>query len=122
MTRPELEEIRSYLQQQRAALFKEVETAETDLQFISEDREPEADERAQREKAAGVFARLDLRGKHEIELIDQALHRLADGRYGTCLECGDEIPHPRLQALPATPYCVDCALQREADQRQTAPA
>jgi len=118
MKRPELEAIRIRLLEQRATLFKEVETVETDLRFIAEDRESEPDERAQREKAAGVFSRLDQRGKHEIERIDQALQRLADDRYGSCLECGEEIPLARLQVLPATPHCIECATRDEALRRQ----
>src|SRR4051812_22880817 len=32
--------------------------------------------------------------------IDEALHRLEAGQYGTCVECGTEIAPARLAALP----------------------
>ncbi len=41
--------------------------------------------------------------------IDAAEQRLDDGRYGICTACGRPIAAQRLDALPATPYCVDCA-------------
>lgn len=41
--------------------------------------------------------------------IAAAERRLDDGRYGTCTTCGLEIAAERLDALPATPTCVDCA-------------
>jgi DnaK suppressor protein len=41
--------------------------------------------------------------------IDAAVARLDDGTYGTCVSCGREIPAERLDALPATPSCLDCA-------------
>ena len=41
--------------------------------------------------------------------IDAAEERLAAGRYGICTSCGLEISEGRLDALPATPTCVDCA-------------
>jgi len=41
--------------------------------------------------------------------IDAAEQRLADGLYGTCTTCGLLIAVERLDALPATPTCVDCA-------------
>jgi RNA polymerase-binding transcription factor len=41
--------------------------------------------------------------------IEAAQQRLDDGRYGTCTTCGLEIAVERLNALPATPTCVDCA-------------
>ena len=95
------------LRGQRAALLKEVADTEADLEFLAEDRENELEERAQRERAARLFDRLDVRAKHAIEEIDAALQRIADGRYGTCLTCGGTIPVKRLRALPSTRLCVD---------------
>jgi RNA polymerase-binding protein DksA len=95
-------------------LFKEVVDTEADLQFIAEDRESELEERAQEERTARLFARLDNRAKRQIEEIDGALQRLAEGRYGTCADCGETIPLARLRALPATRSCVECAGAAEA--------
>jgi DnaK suppressor protein len=41
--------------------------------------------------------------------IEAAEQRLDDGRYGTCTACGLAIAVERLDALPATPTCVNCA-------------
>ena len=41
--------------------------------------------------------------------IDAADRRLDDGLYGTCTGCGLDIAAERLDALPATPTCLDCA-------------
>ena len=41
--------------------------------------------------------------------IDAAEQRVDDGRYGTCTVCGLQITRERLDALPATSTCVDCA-------------
>jgi DnaK suppressor protein len=41
-------------------------------------------------------------------LIEAALKRIADGSFGICLGCGDEIQDPRLQALPWTQFCPRC--------------
>ena len=40
--------------------------------------------------------------------IENALARIADGTYGECLRCGEDIAEARLHADPATPVCVDC--------------
>lgn len=40
--------------------------------------------------------------------IDAAEQRLAHGQYGICTVCGREIAIERLEALPATPTCVEC--------------
>jgi DnaK suppressor protein len=44
-----------------------------------------------------------------IEAIDFALAKIAAGSYGVCERCGQEIPVARLEALPATSLCVECA-------------
>ena len=54
----------------------------------------------------------------EAELADvtHALARLESGTYGTCEACGKSIDDARLEALPATRFCVDdqAAAEREA--------
>lgn len=40
--------------------------------------------------------------------IDQALARIDEGTYGTCTHCGNPLMEKRLDAVPWTPYCVDC--------------
>ena len=45
--------------------------------------------------------------------IDEALLRLDNGNYGTCLNCEETIPKARLKAVPWTRYCIDCQEQAE---------
>jgi RNA polymerase-binding transcription factor DksA len=51
-------------------------------------------------------------GAREVRMIEAALDRIASGSYGTCVRCGDPIAEERLDALPATPMCADCASGR----------
>lgn len=41
--------------------------------------------------------------------IADALDRIDKGTFGKCEECGSVILKGRLQTLPHTRYCVDCA-------------
>ena len=41
--------------------------------------------------------------------VREALNRIDQGTYGNCQECGDEISDDRLEAIPYTPYCINCA-------------
>lgn len=45
----------------------------------------------------------------DIQRIDAALKRQADGDYGYCLTCGEEIAEKRLEVDPAAALCVECA-------------
>lgn len=44
--------------------------------------------------------------------IDAALERIEAGTYGTCANCGKPIGEERLEALPWTDLCIDCAKLR----------
>ncbi len=44
----------------------------------------------------------------QLRLVRQALNRIADGSYGDCVRCSQEIGAKRIEALPWTPYCIDC--------------
>jgi RNA polymerase-binding protein DksA len=48
-----------------------------------------------------------------ISEIDAALERIEDGSYGTCSNCGEEIPHARLEANPWASLCIDCKRRAE---------
>lgn len=40
--------------------------------------------------------------------IDEAFVRMKNGSYGVCTNCGTVIGEKRLQAVPWTPFCIDC--------------
>jgi DnaK suppressor protein len=44
--------------------------------------------------------------------VDRAIEKLEEGTYGRCDDCGRTIPAPRLEAIPATAYCVECSARR----------
>ena len=41
-------------------------------------------------------------------LIRLAIERMQQGSYDTCLNCEEEIPPRRLEAVPWTPFCAAC--------------
>jgi len=44
----------------------------------------------------------------ELRAIEAALARMADGGYGTCDDCGEQIAYERLNAQPTATRCVQC--------------
>ncbi|HLI80156.1 MAG TPA: TraR/DksA family transcriptional regulator [Candidatus Binataceae bacterium] len=59
-----------------------------------------------------THASLIERAEDRLRLIDQSLARVDNGTYGTCAECGEDIPVERLKALPFALLCVDCQEKR----------
>jgi len=116
----QIEAFRRALLEQRDRLIREVLGAESALEEIGTARESELEEQAREDRTAQLLARLDDRGKAELEAVDAALVRLAEGHYGRCLGCGGRIARRRLAALPATAYCRECAERAERGEPEIA--
>jgi DnaK suppressor protein len=49
--------------------------------------------------------------------IDRAMERVAEGRYGSCEDCGRAICRERLSVRPEATRCVDCQRRYELGPR-----
>jgi DnaK suppressor protein len=63
------------------------------------------------------FALIQMKAE-TLNKINEALGRLEEGAYGNCFECGEEIAHQRLRALPFAVRCRECEEARENAQRR----
>jgi len=52
-----------------------------------------------------------------IEKIKRALKDIADGTYGICNNCGEDIAVKRLKASPVARYCIACKTEMETRKR-----
>lgn len=43
-----------------------------------------------------------------LQAIEDALHRMDQGTYGACRDCGEPIAPARLNAIPWTRVCITC--------------
>jgi DnaK suppressor protein len=80
------------------------------------------------EKTADALDEVQLAGERELAIrnldresnllrnVRLALGRMADGSYGTCLHCEEDISPKRLNAVPWTAYCIKC--QEAADRHE----
>jgi DnaK suppressor protein len=58
------------------------------------------------------------RQSEQLAQVEDALRAIADGSYGVCRQCGQEIPVSRLDAVPWATLCVTD--QEFADRRRRA--
>jgi DnaK suppressor protein len=63
------------------------------------------------------FALIQMKSE-TLNKIEEALHRLDEGTFGYCFECGEEISERRLRALPFAVRCKDCEEARENLQQR----
>lgn len=58
----------------------------------------------------------------QLRMVRQALHRLSEGTYGDCVRCYQAIGPKRIEALPWTPYCIECQERIERGEVEAAVA
>jgi DnaK suppressor protein len=102
-----LEEERTRLQRIRDDLQREQEEGASDTagELSSFDQHPGdlGTETFEHEKNLSVLEQVD----DELVEIEAAFQRLERGTYGTCQACGRPIGDERLEAMPATRFCVE---------------
>ena len=62
---------------------------------------------------------LEALGSQEVkrlQLIESALARIENRKYGVCARCSKKIPRERLEAIPYALLCIDC---KSSEERRT---
>jgi RNA polymerase-binding protein DksA len=110
-----LEEERTRLQGIRDDLQREQEeaTSETAGELSSFDQHPgdSGTETFEMEKNVSLREQVE----YELTEIDAAFQRLERGDYGKCQACGRPIGDARLEAMPATRFCVEDQAKAERE-------
>jgi RNA polymerase-binding protein DksA len=108
--RSRLEEMRASTQREIDGLHDEVINSNQDDSYgVKNHPAEDATEVFTRERSLAIENEL----QRELERINHALERVADGSYGVCEVGGEEIPVERLEARPAATLCI--VHQREQD-------
>jgi RNA polymerase-binding protein DksA len=99
----------------RARLNEELQEVETELARIEEKLKVRGDYGFGRGDPAIYQWELNLslkeRYEKHLEDVQAALRRLEEGSYGVCERCQKAIEKERLEALPFTSLCIECAKQ-----------
>lgn len=112
MTKTELSKFKKILENKRDELERFVRNRDGITIEKSADALDEVQHAAERELA---IRNLD-RESNLLRNVRLALRRVEDGSFGTCLHCEEEISPKRLNAVPWTPFCIQC--QEQADRHQ----
>lgn len=91
----------------RAQLLADRADYDEPLDDPSEDTDL-ADDPGTRLSERQAFEEASFRQAAGLEAIDHAIKRIDLGVYGTCEDCGVEIPYERLEAVPDAVLCINC--------------
>lgn len=60
------------------------------------------------------------RANEQLMRVRSAMQRVVTPDYGTCIDCGEDIPFERLQADPCAMLCLECQTFRDEDAAEEA--
>lgn len=106
-----LEELR---RTRAAARLEDAGMVEGELSHVDNHPGDEGTETHEQEVEASTEVYLE----EEERRIEEARRALAGGTYGTCVDCGREIPVARLEAIPEAIRCVEDQRRFEGRHRQ----
>jgi DnaK suppressor protein len=112
MTKNELEKYKTVLETRLAELSYALRNRED----IAIEKTPDALDEVQLAGERELAIRNLDRESHLLRQVRGALVRIADGSYGICNHCEEEISMKRLNAVPQTAYCIKC--QEAADRHE----
>lgn len=112
LSKADIEKFRQILAKRMAELEEVVRNREGIAIEKSPDALDEVQNAAERELA---IRNLD-RESQMLRNVRAALRRIEEGSYGICVHCEEEISPKRLDAVPWTPFCIQC--QEQADRAQ----
>jgi len=110
MNRTDMEKYRAMLEAKRTELSVGLRNRED----IAIEKTPDALDEVQLAGERELAIRNLDRESNLLRNVKGALARVADGSYGICLHCEEEIKPKRLDAVPWTKYCIRC---QEASDR-----
>ncbi len=97
---------KAVLEARQASLLRRIGAIRQEL--VSH-QEKDWEELATQREGDDVLETLGVEAQAELRTIKGALARLESGDYGRCQTCGAPISAARLNILPDTPFCKDCA-------------
>src|SRR5205085_541249 len=112
MTKTELNKYKEVLEIKQAELAQVLRNRDGITIEKSPDALDEVQNAAERELA---IRNLDRESKL-LSNVRSALRRIDEGNFGVCVHCEEDISPKRINAVPWTPFCIDC--QEQADRAQ----
>ncbi len=108
MPKKELEKYRRLLKEKKNALLAELAKTKNAEEETTEESTQDIADKAVSSYTREFLYSLNDSERSTIQQIDQALGRVEDGTYGSCLNCGNPMSEKRLTAIPWSRHCVDC--------------
>jgi DnaK suppressor protein len=104
---------RKMLLEEKQRLLNNSKNAMKNELSLSPDDLPDETDLAASEINQTLVFKLRDRDRQLLAKIDEALHRMDEGTFGTCEDCEEPIEPRRLEARPVSTLCVACKEKQE---------
>ena len=108
MDKRKLKQYDAKLSEQKNALLGMVERTEDYGREADRDVSQDPADKASNSYTKELLFSQSTNERNTLKLIAEALDRLAEGTFGECINCGEEITPKRLDAIPWAPHCIRC--------------
>jgi len=117
MEKPFIDRMERILLEQKKRIFENLAQEDEEFREILKDKEPkDLGDIAASDIDRNTLEALEAQEVKRLNLIDSALARIKNDRYGVCMSCGQKIPKERLEAIPYALMCIKC---KSSDERRS---
>ena len=113
MEKKRLDLYKKRLLERRAELLDIVSRTEHDGRVADEETAQDIADKATNSYTKEFLFKKSNDDRYILQLIEDALRRMKDGDYGTCVACGGEMQRKRLDAVPWARHCIGCQEKQE---------
>jgi DnaK suppressor protein len=113
MDKKRLEQYKKRLLERREQLQETVSKAEHDGRSADEEPANDIADKATNSYTKEFLFKKSNDDRFILHLIQEALERMEQGGYGTCVHCSGEMQQKRLDAVPWARHCIDCQEKQE---------
>lgn len=103
-----MQEIKKKLEAKKNEIEQRLQALLKDKKRYGEALPQDFSDQAQAIENDEVIDSLDKLEREELAQINDALKKLENGSYGTCINCNSKIAVTRLRAMPYALLCIDC--------------
>lgn len=115
LNQKEKERLRKKLEEEKQGIITQLSEFRNNAKELEPEIAQDVGDKAESSYTKDFLLHLSESERERLLLIDGALKKIEKGDYGVCNNCGKPISQKRLNAIPWTPYCIECQEKQEQE-------
>lgn len=115
LNQKEKERFRKKLEEEKQKIITQLSEFRNNAKELEPEIAQDVGDKAESSYTKDFLLHLSESERERLLLIDGALKKIEKSDYGVCDNCGKPISQKRLNAIPWTPYCIECQEKQEQE-------